>query len=271
MNVRAIARPRAAAFSAATLVALALTILLLPQPAPAAGCGEVEKATSRKNVNPDGLEPFAFGDSVMHPAKFELADRGYNANSRGCRAFDDGVAMLRHLKRRDELPHMVVMALGTDGRVSAASIQDALNVMGPNRVLGLVTPREAGGGAKFDAVTMRKAARQNPRQVVLLDWVKHSRGHGNWFQPDGTHLTIPAGNRAFAAFLGKAIRFAPRGALFQRHRVPGARRCAKSRRPRWAATRQVLRPPRNDLRDARPRAPHRHPAPRRDRRLRRRR
>ena len=212
MSVRASARPRAAAFSAATLVALALTILLLgPQPAPAAGCGQVERATAKKNVNPNGLEPYAFGDSVMHPAKFELADRGYNANSRGCRSFDDGVAMLRSLKRRDLLPHLVVMALGTDGRVTKGAIETALQVMGPDRVLGLVTPREPGGGAKFDAVTMRSAARKNPRQIVLLDWVKHSRGHGNWFQPDGTHLTIPAGNRAFAAFLGKAIRFAPEG------------------------------------------------------------
>jgi hypothetical protein len=84
-------------------------------------------------------------------------------------------------------------------------------VLGPTRVLGLVTPRESGGGAVFDAVTMRQAAKQNPRQIVLLDWIKYSRGHDGWFQPDGTHLTIPRGSRAFAAFLAKAIRFSREG------------------------------------------------------------
>lgn len=196
------------------MAAVALAVLLLPEPLTAlsgGGCGEVERARARKNVNPTGLEPYAFGDSVMHPAKFELADRGFNANSRGCRTFDNGVSLLRALKSQDRLPHLVVMALGTDGRVTADAIQDALGVLGPDRVLGLVTPREAGGGAQFDAVTMRRAAARNPRQIVLLDWIKHSRGHGNWFQPDGTHLTVPAGNRAFAAFLGKALRFAAEG------------------------------------------------------------
>jgi hypothetical protein len=212
MTGRASALWGAAAFAAAALVALALT-LFWPQQSPAqgGGCGEVERATARKDVNPTGLEPYAFGDSVMHPAKFELADRGFNTNSRGCRSFEDGVAMLRALKRKDKLPHLMVMALGTDGRVSTEAIEEALEVMGPTRVLGLVTPNEAGGGAVFDAVTMRQAARQNPRQIILLDWIKYSRGHGNWFQPDGTHLTIPRGSRAFAAFLAKAIRFSREG------------------------------------------------------------
>ena len=212
MTARATALPGAAAITAAALVALALALLLAqPSPAQGGGCGEVERATARKDVNPNGFEPYAFGDSVMHPAKFELADRGFNTNSRGCRSFDDGVAMMRHLKQKDKLPHLMVMALGTDGRVTPEAIQEALDVLGPTRVLGLVTPREAGGGANFDAVTMRQAARENPRQIVLLDWIKYSRGHDGWFQPDGTHLTIPRGSRAFAAFLAKAIRFSREG------------------------------------------------------------
>ena len=42
---------------------------------------------------------------------------------------------------------MVVMALGTDGSVSPGAIRRALEVLGPTRVLGLVTPRESGGGS----------------------------------------------------------------------------------------------------------------------------
>lgn len=217
------ARTRGVILAAATIAGLVLALLLLPQPTLGKGpdgCGEVESVSSRRDVNPRGLEPYAFGDSVMHPAIFELAERGFNANSRGCRSFNEGVRLLRGLARQDKLPHLVVMALGTDGRVTPEMIDRALGILGPDRVLGLVTPRESGGGAKFDAVTMRRAAARNPRQILLLDWVEYSQGHGTWFQPDGTHLTIPAGNGAFAAFLGRAIRFAREGRFSNGATIP---------------------------------------------------
>jgi hypothetical protein len=57
---------------------------------------------------------------------------------------------------------------------------------------------------------MRRAARQHPRQIVLLDWVKYSAGHGGWFQPDHVHLSN-RGARVFAQFLGRAVRFSRAG------------------------------------------------------------
>ena len=176
-----------------------------------------------------------------------------------------------HLKRRGKLPHLMVMALGTDGRVTPAAIQEALDVMGPTRVLGLVTPREAGGGANFDAVTMRQAARQNPRQIVLLDWIKYSRGHSNWFQPDGTHLTIPAGSRAFAAFLGKAIRFSREGRFSNGAVFPVAGEAPAPVNPGGRPHGKCVGRRATISGTPAARAPRRHTSPRRDRRLRRRR
>ena len=43
----------------------------------------------------------------------------------------------------------------------------------------------------------------HPGRIDVLDWVRHSRGHGSWFQPDGLHLTF-AGAAAFARFLVRA-------------------------------------------------------------------
>jgi lysophospholipase L1-like esterase len=88
--------------------------------------------------------------------------------------------------------------------VSLSEIRQALHVLGPNRVLGLVTPRELGGSSGSDATHMRQAAARYGKHVVLLDWVKYSRGHGSWFQPDGTHLTF-AGAQAFARLFRTAL------------------------------------------------------------------
>jgi hypothetical protein len=74
-------------------------------------------------------------------------------------------------------------------------------------VLGLVTPWELGGYAGSDAQNVRDAARAYKKRVVLLDWVRYSRGHGSWFQPDGCHLTF-SGARAFARLFRHALPFA---------------------------------------------------------------
>jgi lysophospholipase L1-like esterase len=42
---------------------------------------------------------------------------------------------------------------------------------------------------------------------VVLDWVRFSRGHRGWFQPDGVHLTFP-GAHAFARLFKQALPFA---------------------------------------------------------------
>ena len=54
---------------------------------------------------------------------------------------------------------------------------------------------------------MRKAANQHPTRIVLFDWVRSSRGHNGWFQPDHAHLSY-TGAAAFARLLTKGTRFA---------------------------------------------------------------
>jgi hypothetical protein len=199
----------------------ALFVLCLPGAmAAGGGCGDVERTTATLDVNPSGLEPLAVGDSVMLLAVNDLAAVGYNTNSQGCRSFAAGLGVVRATKNRGRLPHLVVLALGTDGRISEAAIKRALRVVGPHRVLGLVTPRELSGQAGFDAITMRRAAKENPTRIVLFDWVKYSAGHSDWFQPDRSHLTY-AGATAFAQLLAKGTGFSkpnqfPNGTRFAR-------------------------------------------------------
>ena len=170
------------------------------------GCGEVEEFKATHALEPGGRAPLAVGDSVMLLALQDLAGVGYDTNGQGCRSFADGLKVLRAERARGQLPHLVVLALGTDGTVSIGKVESALKILGPEAVLGLVTPRELGGNPGSDATAVRQAAAKYPTRIVLLDWVKYSTGHYNWFQPDHTHLSF-AGAAAFARLLGDATRF----------------------------------------------------------------
>jgi hypothetical protein len=137
-----------------------------------------------------------------------LAAAGFQVNAHGCRQFPEALDLLRRLAHGRILPQLVVIALGADGSVTAGDIRRSLAILGPRRILGLVTPRELGGGSGADAATVRAAGRASPGRVRVLDWVALAAGHGDWFQPDGLHLTFP-GAAAFARLLGRALPLAP--------------------------------------------------------------
>ena len=173
-----------------------------------AGCGGVETASPKHKVAP--RPPLAVGDSSMLLALPALARVGYKVNARGCRQFGEGLRLLRDARRRHQLPHLVVLALGADASVTAGEIQQAKKILGPKRKLGLVTPRESGGGESNDAKVIRNAGQRDPTRVKVLDWVHYSAGHSSWFQPDGLHLTF-SGAKAFARLLKKLIPLAAPG------------------------------------------------------------
>lgn len=193
----------AATARVAIATALAAALLLVAgTPAAHAGCGGVEIANPKHKVAP--RPPLAIGDSSMLLALPALARVGYKANARGCRAYPEGLRLLRELAHRHRLPHLVVIALGSDQTVTGGDINQALKILGPNRKLGLVTPRESGGGESNDATVIRNAGARNPERVKVLDWVHYSAGHSSWFQPDGLHLTF-SGAKAFARLLKKLL------------------------------------------------------------------
>jgi hypothetical protein len=200
-------------------IALGVIVVLAAIAVPAwAACGGVVTARPTKRVNPKGRAPVAIGDSVMILAVKKLAGEGYHANAKGCRQWYEGVAMLAHKRKRHRLPHLVTLALGSNGPVTKDLAEQAVKATPKNRVLAFVTPRGnvAGGGADV----MRAVAKRHRHRVVLLDWARYSAGHGDWFGADRLHLTY-AGAAAYARFLGKALRFAkpgefPNGASFPR-------------------------------------------------------
>jgi hypothetical protein len=185
-------------------VAIVLLGALVTAAPASAGCGGVKEFQPAKRTT-KGKPPLAIGDSVMLLALPDLAKRGFVANAHGCRGFQEGLHLL-HVRRK-HLPKMVVMALGADFSISRQEIRRALHILGPERLLVLVTPIELGGSGGRDAEVVREAGQRYRRHILVLDWVAHSRGHKNWFQPDGTHLTFK-GAREFAKLIAQSLPYA---------------------------------------------------------------
>ena len=183
-----------------------LALLALGAGTASAACGGVAQEKPHKNVSL-GRAPIAIGDSPMLLALPNLADEGYRANARGCRQYPEGLALIRKLRHQGHLPRLVVIALGSNGTITRANIHDALHIVGKKRILGLVTPRESGGGAGHDAALVRSEAHRHKR-IRLLDWVRKSAGHPGWFQPDGLHLTFD-GAAAMARLFDDLLKLLP--------------------------------------------------------------
>lgn len=184
------------------LVAVATSWASTSRTAQLAGCGGVV-STGPANWRHDYRPPLAVGDSTMLLALPELAREGFSANAHGCRQYPEALALLSTLLHAHELPRVVVIALGANGEVNDGDITQALQILGRERLLVLVTPRELGGGAGSDAALVRAEGRRHPQRVRVLDWVSYSARHPQWFEGDGLHLT-PSGSAALAHLIGLA-------------------------------------------------------------------
>jgi hypothetical protein len=166
-----------------------------------AACGGVQHFQPVKPRRP-GPAPLAVGDSVMLGAAPQLRGRGFEIDVRGCRQMSEGLGVLSARRRAGSLPDVVVVALGTNWTVTTDQIRAALRTLGPNRVLGLVTPPEVDGVASSDQTTIHAAGRRWKLRVKVLNWVAKSAGHSwTW---DGMHLK-PEGAAAYARLLGQAF------------------------------------------------------------------
>jgi hypothetical protein len=151
-----------------------------------------------------GAPPLAVGDSVMLGAAPQLRRGGFEIDVRGCRQMSEGLGVLSARRAARSLPDVVVVALGTNWTVTTTQIRGALRILGPNRVLGLVTPPEVGGVASSDQAAIRAAGRHWKLRVKVLDWVAQSAGKSwTW---DGMHLK-PEGAVAYARLLSRAFRW----------------------------------------------------------------
>ena len=191
----------------ALLGTLLLVLAALVAPPAALACDASKHAGAQKRRAP-GRPPLAVGDSVMLGAVPQLARAGFEVDARGCRFVGQGLAVLRRRRRAGTLPRVVVLALGTNGSYARGDVGRALRILGRERLLVLVTPRELRGRPGRDARLLRAAGRRRPGRIRVLDWARYSAGRAGWFGADGIHLG-PASARGFTRLLSRALRFRP--------------------------------------------------------------
>jgi hypothetical protein len=178
------------------LAALAVTV------APAGACCRRVHLLPHRHVTHARWPPLAIGDSVMIPAARKLAHSGFEVDAREGRFMRSAIKMLAKRKRRHRRPHLVVVALGTNYPATYGEIRHALRLLGPHRVLAMVTPWRS--YRALDSSAIWRAKRRHPRRVKVVDWAAAAAGHSSWFWGDGTHLR-PAGARAYARVLRTAL------------------------------------------------------------------
>jgi hypothetical protein len=184
-----------------------IVLLALPVAPAGAQCGETTNVSPRVAVGP-GPPPLAVGDSVLYDAAQALAGYGFQINAMVCRTMAQGIVYLE--SRRQNLPGLVVVALGTNGAVTTQQIDRLLAIVGPNRVLAMVTPHH--GNYAYVPGLIRSAGLQHPGRILVLDWDQLSAGHPSWFAPDAIHLGSTAGVSAFARLVASALLATPAGA-----------------------------------------------------------
>jgi hypothetical protein len=171
----------------------------------AAQCGQTVSRAPRERVTDGQPAPLVLGDSVLYDASGQLAGRGFEVNAMVCRTIGQGVAFLR--SRGPRLPHLVILALGTDGEMSQGDIDQVLGVLGRTRVLAMVTPHHGDRG--YVPGLIRAAVGRHRGRIILLDWDRRSGAHPDWFAPDGIHLGGRAGVDAYARLVEGTLPFAP--------------------------------------------------------------
>jgi hypothetical protein len=154
--------------------------------------------------------PLVIGDSVTAEVRHHLGAVGFEVNARVCRQWDEGSHLAFLRRQRGTLPHEVVMFLGANWHITAAQLRHTFEVVGPKRLLVLVTPVELGGREGPDAHNERVFARLHPRRVLLLDWARYALPHPSWFGSDGLHLHV-RGARGLVRLLQRALPYAAPG------------------------------------------------------------
>lgn len=146
---------------------------------------------------------FGVGDSIMVSSSDELDAFEWVVNAQVGRQFSTGVRVIRRWASRGSLPRRVIVHLGTNGAIDPADCDSLVEAAGPKRRIFLVTVKVPRGWQDPNNDLLRACAAAFEK-VHLIRWYAHSRGHGEWFAPDGYHLNA-SGQGEYASFLQERV------------------------------------------------------------------
>jgi len=146
----------------------------------------------------------AIGDSVMEGAKGTLAAAipGITVDAAPSRQFDDAIRILARDESVGAPPVTVVVALGTNGRVTSEEIDAFMRAAGELEVY-FVTVRVPRLWESEVNVTLLAAPKRWPN-AHIIDWHDYANAHDDWFVRDGLHLNA-SGQQGYAGLIASTL------------------------------------------------------------------
>jgi peptidoglycan/LPS O-acetylase OafA/YrhL len=151
------------------------------------------------------------GDSVMQGARssLEAAIPGMAVDAARSRQFYEGIDVVQQYKSLLSLPRIVVIGLGTNGRITDQLFDQMMNTIGPGHQVYFLTTRVPRSWETEDNAAIHNGVKRWPN-AHALEWRAYSGCHDDWFVNDGFHLRTQ-GQQAYADFVrlglfGKAPR-----------------------------------------------------------------
>ena len=149
----------------------------------------------------------AVGDSVMidYQIPLQSAIPGITVSAGVSRQWSEGIALLNQLKAQNQLGATVVVALGTNGPITAQYFDQMMSILsGASRVVFVNTHVDQPWQDPNNAV-LAAGVKRYPN-TTLVDWNTLAAANPSWFGSDGTHLGISGpGTQEIAAAIAAAV------------------------------------------------------------------
>jgi peptidoglycan/LPS O-acetylase OafA/YrhL len=170
--------------------------------------GQKATTTTTRPISPPA-HILGIGDSVMEGATATLQATipGMAVDAVKSRQFRDAPSVIQQYEAVHALPSVVVIGLGTNGRINNELFDTLMRTIGAGRRVYFLTARVPRLWEAEVNATLVAGATRWPAATVL-DWRGFSGCHDDWFVSDGFHLRT-AGQHGYAQFvylglLGKA-------------------------------------------------------------------
>lgn len=180
------------------VMVLAIALLLPAGAAAQDPCSVIKRGAPARHAG-DPRPPLVVGDSTALLAVDPLVRLGLEADTRGCRQIGPAVDILAARRSAGTLGRVGVLIVGSNGSVPRSELRRALKVMGPRRVLGLVTTPTPASNAQ----AMRSFHARHPTRTILIDW--SASGIPQSYGGDGLHIGYE-GEARMARFINRYVR-----------------------------------------------------------------
>lgn len=147
----------------------------------------------------------AIGDSVLLDIAPFIQEKFPNIriDAKIGRQLSKAEEVYNQFKQKGKDGNIIVIGLGSNGAFSSSQLHSLITTIGPEKQIVLINTRVPRPWESVVNQALKEAA-ANYENITLVDWYSHSKGHNEYFAPDGVHLS-KTGAQSYATLLEQAI------------------------------------------------------------------